>query len=127
MPESFLPSREGFVFVTSWPNQPAVTRYTPVGTVGVATPRTTRSRLGSRLSPVDGRITVQVYDPNHGPRDDIFITCGPDPQQGRRRSSTPSTSASRGFVPWSFGNRQSIPSARRNSSALISIQPKAEG
>jgi hypothetical protein len=35
MPESFLPSRDGFAFVNSWPNQPAVTLSTPFGAIGV--------------------------------------------------------------------------------------------
>jgi hypothetical protein len=35
MPGSFLPSRDGFAFVNSWPNQPAITLPTPFGPVGV--------------------------------------------------------------------------------------------
>jgi hypothetical protein len=35
MPGKFLPSRDGFAFLNSWPNNPAVTLQTPFGPVGV--------------------------------------------------------------------------------------------
>jgi hypothetical protein len=35
MPETFLPSRDGFAFVNAWPSQPAVTLPTPFGPVNV--------------------------------------------------------------------------------------------
>jgi hypothetical protein len=35
MPEIFLPSRNGFAYVNSWPSQPAITLPTPFGSVGV--------------------------------------------------------------------------------------------
>ncbi|MEV6305597.1 hypothetical protein AB0M02_39705 [Actinoplanes sp. NPDC051861] len=35
MPRTFLPSRDGFAFVNSWPRQPAVTLPTPFGDIGV--------------------------------------------------------------------------------------------
>src|SRR5215211_255243 len=33
MQRRFLPSRDGFAFVNSWPSQPAVVRPTPLGTL----------------------------------------------------------------------------------------------